>query len=290
MRRERRKDLVRAIVVIGWVYLLSAAGVLGSAPLTHEAEGLSADCEIYSYRFLHLDEPGAATDANGVAMLTFAGFDANDVLVWTQGFEGLDAWLAHAAQDPALAATKTEQAGWQLAGGNEDVFWQLRVLVYLCPEYENILTAIESRPLIFNGNTRTWVAPGIELSTGFSYLDQFTVTVYWNPDVSSVYGGARQWDRFPPLVVLAHEVLHAYQRIAEDRRTYTTTLEPPAIQFENLIRYAFYRKVPGHADLRPRPGIRGFYFNNDFQYLFDDVEWLDWPASHIPMSNVYEQE
>lgn len=246
--------------------------------------------DIVSYRFLDLDDPAAVRDANGVALLTFGGFDANDMLVRTQGFASLDAWRAYAGQDPLLAGRKTQQPGWQLASGDEDIFWQLRALVYLCGEYDNILAAIESRPLVYDGNTRTWVAPGIELTGGINYLDQFMVTVFWNPTLTSAYGGTSPWDRFPPLVALAHELFHAYQRIAEDRRTYSSPLQIGAMKDENLIRSAFYRKVPGFAYVRPRPGNRGFYLDAVFQYLFDAVEWSDWSPDYTPLLDVFEQQ
>ncbi|MBN1362839.1 MAG: hypothetical protein JW993_19730 [Sedimentisphaerales bacterium] len=243
-----------------------------------------------SYRFLDLDDPGAVRDVNGVAVLTFGGFDANDVLVDAWGFESIDAWRAYAASDPCLADSKTEQVGWRLAGGDEDIFWQLRAIVYLCSEYENILTAIESRPLVYDGNTRTWVAPGIERTGGGNYLDQYRAIVHWNPFTSSVYGAGVQWDRFPPLVALAHELVHAYQRIAEDRRTYSSPLQVAAMQGENLIRSAFYRKVPAYADIKPRPGNLGFYLNGTVQFLFDTFEWLDWSPAYAPLLDVFEQE
>jgi hypothetical protein len=283
---SRASFAVKLLLLLGCIETINAprAWASGAGPIADASE------EILSYRFLELDDPHAVRDANGLALLTFAGFDANDVLAQTQGFESLDAWLAAAPEDPSLAAHRTEQAGWQLAGGNEDVFWQLRALVFLCPEYENILTAVESRPLVLDGNAHTYVTPGIEVAPGLNYLDQFEVMVHWNPAISSVYGRARLWDNFPPLVALAHEIAHAYQRIAEDRRTYSSVLQPPAIKVENLIRYAFYRKVPDWRDLRPRPGNRGFYLGNDFEYLFDDVPWLDWPAERTPLLDVREQE
>src|SRR5512135_1304063 len=55
---------------------------------------------IYSYEFLDLDDPGAVRDADDEAMLTFAGFDANDRLIWAKGFDNLDAWRAYAGNDP----------------------------------------------------------------------------------------------------------------------------------------------------------------------------------------------
>ncbi len=239
------------------------------------------------YEFLDLDDPCAVRDADGKAMLTFAGFDANDRLVWAKGFEGLDAWRAYAGSDPGLANDKAGQAGWALSGGKEDIFWQLQTILYLCPEYRNIIEAIESRPLVYDGNRRIWLTPGIQLTGADNRFDLATATIFWNPAVSSAAGGVQPWDRFPPLAALAHELVHAYQRVVEDERTYSSPMQVAAMKEENLIRHAFYRRVPGYHDLRPRPGNAGFYVGTMLQYLFDDVAWADWSLSYAPLLDVF---
>jgi hypothetical protein len=258
---------------------------------------------ISSYEFLDLDDPCAVRDADGNAVLTFGGFDANDRLVWSKSFESLDAWRAYAGQgsqtrndafgdpnDPFLARDRTEQAGWALSGGKEDIFWQLQAILYLCPEYRNILEAIESRPLVYDGNRKTWLVPSIQLTGADNRFDLATATVFWNPTVSSAAGGVQLWDRFPPLVALAHELVHAYQRIVEDETTYSSPLQVAAMKEENLIRSAFYRRVPGYRDLRPRPGNAGFYLGTMLQYLFDTVEWDDWSPSYAPWLDVFMEQ
>ncbi len=293
-KRGHKMGPAAGCFAIGLVCILgvSRSHALGWAPTPDSATGpggsTHADSVVFSCRFLDLDDPCAILDAHGAPMLTLGRFDANDMLIRAEGFDSIDAWCAYAETDPDLAGGKTEQTGWRLSGGKEDIFWQLRAIVYLCPEYQNILAAIESRPLIYNGDTSTWVAPGIELTAGVNYLDQYAATVYWNPDTSSAFGGVRRWDRFPPLVALAHELVHAYQRIAEDRPAYISALQIPAMKNENLVRYAFYRKVPGYADIRPRPGNRGFYRDSALQYLFDDVTWPDWSLNYAPWLDIFE--
>lgn len=242
------------------------------------------------YEFLDLDDPCAVRDAGGNGMLTFAGFDANDRLVWVKGFESLDTWRAYAGNDPCLANDRTGQAGWALAGGQEDIFWQLQAILYLCPEYRNLVAAIESRPLVYDGNRKMWLAPGIQLTGADNRFDLVTATIFWNPTVSSAAGGVQPWDRFPPLVALAHELVHAYQRIVEDETTYSSPLQVAAMKEENLIRQAFYRRVPGYGDLRPRPGNAGFYLGTMLQYLFDDVGWADWLPSYTPLLDVFLEQ
>ena len=105
-----------------------------------------------------------------------------------------------------------------------------------------------------------------------------------------VYSGTRLWHSFPPLVGLAHELIHAQQRVLEDEYTYGKTLQIDAMKGENLARYAFYRKVPGYEDLRPRPGNQGYYRNAQFQDYFDDIDWEDWSPDFSPLLDVFEEE
>ncbi len=281
-----------------------AARVEGQQLTSADAAGPAVPVgDICSYEFLDLDDPCAVRDADGNAMLTFGGFDANDRLVWSRGFANLDAWRTYAGQgsqtrndafgdpnDPCLANDKTEQVGWALSGGKEDLFWQLQTILYLCPEYRNIIEAIESRPVVYDGNRKTWLVPGIELTGADNRFDLSTATIFWNPTVSSAAGGVQPWDRFPPLVALAHELVHAYQRIAEDETTYSSPLQVSAMKEENLIRHAFYRRVPGYGDLRPRPGNAGFYLGTMLQYLFDTVKWADWSLSYAPLLDVFMEQ
>jgi hypothetical protein len=275
--------------------VLCLACVLGASPIHVLGQNPAATASdsagrVFSHEFLDLSDPCAVRDAAGKAMLTFGGFDANDRLVWVKGFESIDAWLAYARNDPNLAADKAEQTGWALAGGKEDIFWQLRAIIYLCPEYRKIIAAIESRPVIYDGNRRTWLVPGVELTNRENRFDLLTANVFWNPRVSWAWGGPLLWDKFPPLAALAHEVAHAYQRIVEDRPTYTSPLQVPAMKYENLVRHAFHRRVPGNGAVRPRPGNAGFYLDNEFQYLFDDLEWADWSPAFVPLLDVFEKK
>jgi len=246
--------------------------------------------EILSYQFLDLDDPCAVEDAAGRAQLTFAAFDANDRLVWTKGFEDIHGWLAYAANDPCLAAEKVTQVGWTLSGGKENIFWRLQAIVYLCPECRLVFEAIESRPVIYDGLRRRWLTVGIEETTGENRFDLVAGVVFWNPHVVSAYSGKAAWDDFPPLAALAHELVHAYQRIVEDRLTYSSPLQVPAVKYENLVRRAFHRKVPQNEAIMPRPGNAGFYLNSAFQYLFDSLDWADWSPSFVPLLDVFVEQ
>jgi hypothetical protein len=256
----------------------------GQSPVATSAE---RGGQIVSYEFLNLDDPCAVRDADGRAMLTFGAFDADDELVWAKGFANVDAWGAYARNDPCLAGDKTQQVGWLLSGGKEDIFWQLQTIVYLCPECRNIMEAIESRPTIYDGLRRIWLTPRIEWTTGDNRFDLMTAVVFWNPRVTSAFSGGAPWDDFPPLAALAHELVHAYQRVVEDRLTYTSPLQVSAVKHENLMRQAFRQKVPGYERVQPRPGNAGFYLGPEFQYLFDSLQWDDWSPSYVPLLDVF---
>lgn len=281
-RRAHAADLARAVLVV-----LAAVLAFFQSP----ALGQVDPNEIASSRvFLNLEDPNVVRDEQGVALLTFARFDANDTLVWVEGFRSVDAWCEYARSDPDLAGAKTEQTGWMLSGGDEDIFWPLQALLYLCPAYRSIVDAIESRPVVYNVLGRAWVAPSLELTDGANACYQPTAAVSWNPAITGVFDRTKRWHRFPPLVGLAHELVHAHQRVVEDKYTYASPMQVDAMKGENLARYAFFTKVPGHGDVRPRPGNLGYYLNSQVNHYFDDIDWGDWSPRFTPLLDVFEEE
>jgi hypothetical protein len=252
-----------------------------------QADSNEAVC---AYAFLDLEDPNVVRDEQGTPLLTFARFDANDTLVWTAGFGSIDDWCAYARTDPGLAGAKTERTGWVLCAGDEEIFWSLQALLYLCPAYRSIVDAIESRPLVYDVFDRAWVAPTIVLTDGVNMCRQPTATVSWNPGITDVFDRTKRWHSFPPLVGLAHELIHAHQRVVEDKYAYASSMQVDAMKGENLARYAFFRKVPGHSDLRPRPGNLGYYLNGQVNHYFDDIDWSDWSPSFTPLLDVFEEQ
>jgi hypothetical protein len=248
-----------------------------------------ADVVLFSYDFLDLDDPRIVSDGDAAPMLTYACFDEDGALVWTRGFTDIDAWCEYARNDPGLSARKTTQVGWAMSQGNEEIFWPLQALMVLCPAVRDTVAAVESRPLVFDRFARAWKTPHIEFTTGQNFCHQPSATVYWNPTITRAYGSPMAWDTFPPLISLAHELVHAWQRVVEDKQIYGPTLEIAAIQGENLARHAFYRKVPGNESLRPRPGNRGIYRNGAFTAYFEDLEWSEWwPGSEPALDTFLE--
>ncbi len=269
--------------------LLLFAGICAVWPASAMSQ-VDANGLAFSYGFLDLADPCAVRDEQGVTMLTFARLDANDTLVWAEGFESIDAWCGYARSDPDLSSARTEQVGWMLCHGDEDIFWPLQALLYVCPAYRSVVQAVESRPTLYDVRAGVWGTPGIELTDGENLCYQATAVISWNPTIASVFGRAKLWHSFPPLVGLAHELIHAQQRVLEDEYTYGRTLQIDAMKGENLARHAFYRKVPGHKDLRPRPGNQGYYLDARFQDYFDDIDWEDWTPDFSPLLDVFEEE
>lgn len=285
-QRARERAVTRTLTGLVLVFLIGL-GVVRPVPVAGQADpnGLA-----HSYGFLDLLDPRAVADEQGRPMLTFVRFDANDALVWAEGFESIDAWCSYARADAEIAAGKTEQVGWTLCHGDEDIFWPLQALLYLCPAFRSIAAAIESRPILYDVRTGTWGTPGIELTDGENLCYQGTATVSWNPTITSVFGRVKLWHDFPPLVGLAHELVHAQQRVLEDKYVYASAMQVDAMKGENLARYTFFRKVPGNENLRPRPGNQGYYLNARFQDYFDDLDWADWSPDFSPLLDVFEEE
>jgi hypothetical protein len=257
-------------------------------PVAAQTTGTDPNAVTFFYGFLDLDDPRVVADANGVAMLTFACFDEDDNLIWTRGFASIDAWCTYARNDPNLSAQKTEQTGWALCLGDEEIFWPLQALLYICPSVRDTVEAIESRPLVYDRFARAYKSPHIEFTAGENLCQQPSATVLWNPAITRAYGAPVAWDTFPPLVGLAHELVHARQRVVEDKQIYGSVLQIDAMKDENVARYAFYCKVPGNESLRPRPGNKGYYRDGEFVAYFEDMEWSEWSPSFNPVLDTFE--
>ena len=288
MRRHNAGRTIRVPGSFLWV-----VAVLLVFPVRHAATQTTAtgpNAATFSYGFLDLDDPRVVADANEVAMLTFACFDEDDNLLWTRGFANIDAWCAYARNDSNLSAHQTEQTGWALCLGDEEIFWPLQALLYICPSVRDTVAAIESRPLVYDRFARAYKSPHIEFTDGENLCQQPSATVLWNPGLTRAYGAPVAWDTFPPLVGLAHELVHARQRVVEDKQIYGSVLQIDAMKDENVARYAFYRKVPGNESLRPRPGNKGYYRNGEFVAFFEDMEWSEWSPSFNPSLDIFEDE
>ncbi len=279
------RGLVGLFLWGAFVVAPSPAGYAGPQTLVPDANAV-----VFSYDFLDLDDPRVVSEGDGAPKLTFACFDEDHHLVWTRGFADIDAWCEYARNDADLSARKTELTGWAMSQGNEEIFWPLQALMVLCPAVRDTVAAVESRPLVFDRFARTWKTPHIEFTTGENFCHQPSATVFWNPTITRAYGSPMAWDTFPPLVSLAHELVHAWQRVVEERHIYGASLEIGAVKGENLVRYAFYRKVLGHDWLRPRPGNRGYYVNGTFAAYFEDMEWSEWWPGFEPALDTFTED
>ena len=186
--------------------------------------------------------------------LTFARFDRYGNYVKTEEqFDSLGAWYKWAKDNPdfdywRMGSDITDRIGYHLAGGDDDLFWHTQTLLALG----------------FSDNTMRLIEEGgvtIDTSKSDRYSSE-TKTVFWDPTENFVYNkegdDRRNWHECPSLVVLAHELNHAYTDVHCGMWPWTTDeelleLENMAVTAENAIRWSFVTKVPG-AKVLPRPG------------------------------------
>jgi len=185
--------------------------------------------------------------------LTFARFNQYGKYVETiEQFDSLDAWYKWVKENPDFGYWRMgkdiqDRIGYDLAG-SDDVFWHTQALLALG----------------FNSNTMRLIEEAsvkIDTSNSDKY-NSVTNTVSWDPTENFVYNRTnerekRNWHTCPSLVVLAHELNHAYTDVHCGMWPATTeeemlNLENLAVDMENAIRFAFVTKVPG-AYVLPRP-------------------------------------
>jgi RHS repeat-associated protein len=238
-----------------------------------------------SFGFLAMDDPAATA-----GMLTFAIY-SDDGSIWrTFAYGSLEEWMddvKSGAFDRFFSEEwKENQAGWKLSGGDEDVFWQLQTLIFLCGD-QNFSSDPENSWLsvadwiseIENAETtvtlKAWPGAVMPANVGYNVLSH---EVSYYPDATSVDGGgSRAWHTFPGLAILAHELEHAHQHVVEGYNPaalrHRKRAEQGAMRVENLIRHAFYTKVPGWEDLVPRPG---------YSIGTADMSWAEWSPYWLP--------
>ena len=185
MRHHEAGRTIRLPGLLLCVVLAPLLFILGHAAA--QIAPADSNAVAFSYGFLELDDPRVVADANGVAMLTFACFGEDDNLLWTRGFASIDAWCTYARNDPNLSAQKTEQTGWALCLGDEEIFWPLQALLYICPSVRDTVAAIESRPLVYDRFARACKVPHIEFTDGENLCQQPSATVPWNPTIPRPY-------------------------------------------------------------------------------------------------------
>jgi len=257
-------------------------------PLTANAEEIDAESFNYDgWGILDPDDP----EALGCA-ITFARF-VGGVIVEKLGFDSWDEWETYAKglfdfnNDEAME----EVVGWKLSGRDSEIFMDIFTL--LCLGY-NWTVPHEGSSVDFKTMVQTIEGAGVTVEKGEKLITRYNYNrnppvVEWNhlvEDWYNYYGDKgynsrghqpqqqMHWNKFPPLVLLAHEIAHAYDDydgtpLYGYYRTYEQkwTAEQYAMKWENVFRYMFYRKKPGYEWVRPRPayGYSDDPYNPEYQ-------------------------
>jgi len=223
---------------------------------------------LITYTFLDLD------DSNTLRFAEVSGNGKYNV-IW-EG-DSLEEW-----QDWAESHFDKEwmrsQPGWLLSRKFDDAtgkydkdwfFWQLQILSFIGGGVGANISSLENqikagKKVRINANYT--VKPGY----GYNYYlhDSDTFTIFWNPDSTSV-GSKREWQKFPALVGLAHEIAHgadwAWKGLGDE-----LPKETFAMVYENYARWSFFKKVPNCGWIKPRPG-----YSVDEATITWDEYWKD---------------
>ena len=126
-----------------------------------------------------------------------------------------------------------------------------------------------------------FITPGGQYMFGSSHLHQEgeSFVNWWTTQDRISDPPVVGWHEFPPMAVLAHELGHAYDQLTGpwegpwDEKTAEEGVrrEKVGVVHENEIRYAFYRKVPGHQWVDPRPAVAGY--GGDMNWDHPDISW-----------------
>jgi|GEM_PF-2400501 len=276
---------------IGYADGMGWHGYCGNSPVNFaDPTGLWA----LSYGFLDRDDPSAID-----GMLTFAVYNSDGEIVATYGFAAPEDWVDWAMSGNFRFFSqewKESQPGWDMSAGNDAVFWSIQAVIFLtseyCPEMASWISDIDDASITVSteegagGSTYSWTE------------DQ----IHWDPEGEStrlLYKGDRDWYKAPSLAILAHEIGHAHHAVVTNTFSTQIRLYPDesgtinavdsetqyAGVFENICRYAFYRKVPGCAEgqanyVAPRPAYgfsaRSGRYKRAESHEHPDMSWSEW--------------
>jgi len=242
------------------------------------------------YYFLPLNHSQIAIGPNGEALLTFAQV-ADGVLTVLWSGSTIEDWMGWARVTFSDEDWKSERAGYELAGGNDDLFWWIQALCFVGAS--ECVTTIEACDLI--DVTITINHQWNDEWGGYNGYDSGTHTVYWNPDWWC-YGqsqeglGAispRHWHVMHPLMGLAHElrhaaddaVIHNWKAKGISMSLSRHDAEINAMNSENSARAQFRATVPGFHIFYPRPGY--LYESYDIGDTAEEA-WSNMESRHCP--------
>jgi len=196
---------------------------------------------IWRLYFLNTDDPAYIPDSNMTVQLWNDG-----VLTWTQPYDTLEQ-LYTTLEDTIQEENWMEsQPGWLLSGGNRDIFWAVKTLQWMDVFTSEEISRMENAGIRIVNNSGRDIRFGNSANGFIGQEDR----IYWNPTERHCTPSGQEpanWNNFPPLAGLAHEMGHALDFVLHG-----STTERPAIRKENAARYAFYLKFPGNENIWPR--------------------------------------
>jgi len=244
-----------------------------------------------AFMFLNMDHKDAVS-----GRLTFAKMDGSDVIQkWD--FAGLDDWLGWIQGKEGIKEGFNEewmesQTGWLLSRNFSDdtgkhdqdwFFWELQKLRFISGGAQ--IGSLENQ-IRAGKNVKVRANYKEARGLGYNYFkayDSSNFTIFWNPDCTTIFKSKsdrnpdRGWHEFPALVGLAHEIAHGADW-AWKGLLHKSKREQFAVTRENIARWGFYNKVPGHNWVKPRPGVDrrhaditwSQYWNNPLIYPYAD--------------------
>ena len=226
---------------------------------------------------------------NGIFGFIDLNEEVPDDAVWSKDFDNIDAWMTWAKDNPNFGfddlCPYDERVGWEMANGDEEVFWAVQALIYLGYEenFGGTIAALQAAGVTID-TISGYYTEGGEINT--SYYTQDSKTVTWNTTTNdgNFYNTSddqyRQWFKYHPLTALAHELGHAIDAL-DGPFPYDTfeekyAAELFAVDWENSFRYKFYKKVPGYQkgdewEMLPKPQC-GLTAEKDGKWS-GDVSW-----------------
>jgi hypothetical protein len=203
-----------------------------------------------------------------------------------------------------METSRGARPGYKLAGEDEKLFWEIQILILLNHDFLHVVDYIERNGVV----VQTTSGGGKENDSEFYRPDSMRGlqnTIKWNSSEASWLSqfvgdsyyeqrAALEWYYFPPLVILAHEMAHAYDYYLPAGFRVTdgslVSEEHYAVSWENIFRYAFFRKVPGYEWVRPRPAY-GFSDRLGYQDTYSaalsglhpDIKWEDYFSGQYPL-------
>ncbi|MBN1362385.1 MAG: RHS repeat-associated core domain-containing protein, partial [Sedimentisphaerales bacterium] len=210
----------------------------------------------------------------------------------TRSFSSLEKLLEHMKVRYDLWVDLPECAGWMLSTAHaekltedeEFVFWSIQTLILLDHSFKAEVEEIERDPSasisLLSGIGSDSIVSGTQVSWAYEASDYIHLPLFHREaDPHFTERANLGWYRVPPLAMLAHELAHASSVIADKIED-----EKNSVAWENVFRYAFYKKVPGYGWVLPRPAYGwsdlGEPYEPTLSGLHPDISWDEYWKGH----------